>query len=610
MQQLSFPETIKEPTVPGATVESLAVDVTAPVHAESTVNATAPVHAQAPVDVPDTVNALSTVNPEAAVNAESPVNAPSTVNAPETSSKESKHDFAKMNGVITREENSAPGSQSEPTEEIPEPEEVITVKQVWQKPWPKASIVGGGMLVLLGTLGSMVHGAMDAINTPAPRSIEKTVATPTPTADQEDSPGSLKTKNALTSQEYELRMLNQQHMKRHQPTTAPRPRLVTNQVPPRSNVVERTASSTTAPTTIAPAVAASEPVSLSAQQPKPIATPQPTTPIKATPAPVIDPTQQWEMAANAGSYSSNAIDNAVSQNNSAVTKSSTVHAINHQGIADQDFSLNPLPSQNTNPWNDSCTKWTSLNNTDMLCDRQISQKRLVHFVPEKLSPPNVLVGTRVAGKLETPVAWSGDSRTPTQNFLIKLSEPIKGIDTRVLVPKGAYIVATVSKVSSAGLLEMRADKLLVNEQEQQLPPDSILILAHNGNLLKAQLKNGTRVGSALGTALLNGVSTAASLVNQPSVQTSFGSLNSFSSTLSNRSNVVAGLAQGATAQLVQQAQARRERALQAADALKVFELPGGTSVQLFFNQSVFLQPGIQSTESSPKETNEKSIQSP
>jgi hypothetical protein len=519
MQQLSFPETIKDPTVLGATGESLAVGAT------------------------DTVNA------------------PAAVDASERGSKESKHDFAKMNGVLTTTENSNTPSQSEPTEEIPEPEEVVTVKQVWQKPWPKASIVGGGMLVLLGTLGSMVHGAMDAINTPAPKTIENAVTTPTPTSEKEDSPGSLKTKNALTSQEYELKTLNQQQMKRHQPTTTPRPRPVALQVPPRISVVERTASSTTAPTTITPRMAAPDPVSLTVQSTKPIAKPQPITPIKANPAPVIDPMQQWEMAANAGSYSSNGSDNAVGQNNSAHPMSSTAHAMNQQSIADQALSLNaPLP-ENTNP-------------------------------------PNVLVGTRVAGKLETPVAWEGVSTTPTQNFLIKLSEPIKGIDKSIVVPQGAYIVATVSKVSSAGLVEMRATKILVNSFEQLLPPESILILAHNGNLLKAQLKNGTRVGSALRTALLNGVATATSLVNEPSSQTTFGSLNSFSSTVRNRTNILAGLAQGTTAQMVQQAGARRERSLSAAGALKVFELPGGTSVQLFFNQSVFLAPGVEPTESS------------
>ena len=477
-------------------------------------------------------------------------------------------DFARMNGVSLLEE---PTDGSSPSVELPpEPEQVITQKQTWQQPWPKAAIVGGGMLALVGTLGGMVQGSLNSINTPAPKSTQSPTAKGIDPQDKEDSVGNLKAKNALTTQSYELSELNQQHKAQKKPTataatsaTEAKPGIsdapVAQSQPSSQTVVYRPA-----PTTL-PREERRQPIATTTTRqaqrlwrPKVESQNQRHSPTLSyvrnsspiSPQKEVDPMQQWEMAATLGTYGSS-------------EKAAYAEiAANDKGI--QDSTATPTGGIGTPP-------------------------AFTMVEASYTSTQNVLVGTRVSGKLQTPIEWSGQGPLSNQKFLIQLTEPMLATNNSVVLPKGAYIVAQVTNTSNAGSVQMSAISALVDGTERTIPSGAVMILGKGGKLLKASLSRSSSVGSDLGTALLNGVSTSTELINRPESQTSFGGYGNFSSTTTNRrSNLLAGFAQGIAGQMVQIAQNRRQESLQRQDAQKVFVIEQDTSVQLFVNQSVAL----------------------
>lgn len=205
---------------------------------------------------------------------------------------------------------------------------------------------------------------------------------------------------------------------------------------------------------------------------------------------------------------------------------------------------------------------------------------------------NLIIGTRAEGKLETPIAWSGQLQNPNQSFLIRLSEPLTAADGSVAVKKGDYLVARVEAATNAGMVQMSAIAVLstVNGRttEQPLPAGAILILGKGGRPLMAKSNRRSGVGNNLGIALLSGASAAAGVANQVSSQSVFGSGGSFSSTTSSDDpNYVAGFGQGVTQSLARQMQNRSQQTQQRLDSMPaVFSLNQGTAVQVFVNQSV------------------------
>jgi hypothetical protein len=207
-----------------------------------------------------------------------------------------------------------------------------------------------------------------------------------------------------------------------------------------------------------------------------------------------------------------------------------------------------------------------------------------------LGRANLIVGTRVKAKLETPVAWSGSlDNSAYQNFLIKLTEPLKASNGAVVVPKKAYLVAQVNAATETGLIQMSAVSVLKQENGQTteipLPKGAVLILGKRGKPLQAKVEDRDGRGNKVGRALLSGAASVAGLSNQPSYQSVFSS-GGFTSTASSRDpNYLAGFGQGAAQEILQQAQ-DRTRQRQSLSTEPIFVLNQGTSVQVFVNQSV------------------------
>lgn len=133
-----------------------------------------------------------------------------------------------------------------------------------------------------------------------------------------------------------------------------------------------------------------------------------------------DPVEQWMAAANIGNYGGMSPVNpqtASQPSNDYQTASATTDNSDWQLSG----GLGRPPAQTNSKTN---------------IDHSQSNYQEVNY---STAATNVVVGTRAAGKLETPIAWSGQLENPGQNFLIQLTELIKAADKSVAVPKGAYL---------------------------------------------------------------------------------------------------------------------------------------------------------------------------
>jgi hypothetical protein len=482
----------------------------------------------------------------------------------------SNHDFARMNGVV----NEAEESSLEPTVQFaPQPEEVITVKQIHQKPTAKAAVVGGSILVVFGIVGAMVSGTLSNINQTAPTKTKPQPAASTTSSDEE-SIGKLKTKNFLTSQSQELLALNKYR------------RVKANFAKPTPSPLVTTAP--TAPPVARPIIVAQPPYQpVRAPIPRPVFTPvsEPSPgasspPLQPTPtSTAIDPDQQWKLAASVGRYggtSPGASNEGSTDSQDSTTQSDENRPESGQALAERPQAERPQAEQALarlrpklqNNWEDQTASDSSNSKT-------------------------VVIGTKATGELKTPIAWSDSLKNLNQKYILQLNEPLKAVDNSILVPKGAKIIARIIKADRAGLVQMSAVSVVFDPtndptNEKSLPNDSILILGKKGRPLQAKVTDKNNLGKDLRMALLRGVSNAADLVNQATSESTFNSEGEgvVRTSTNRRRNYGAGFLRGATEAVAEQMQGRSQQALQNVQSQpQVFALKQGTDVQIFVNQS-------------------------
>ncbi len=102
----------------------------------------------------------------------------------------------------------------------------------------------------------------------------------------------------------------------------------------------------------------------------------------------------------------------------------------------------------------------------------------------------VLVGTRAEGKLETPIVWN-NTENQALNYLIRLTKPLKTSTGSEILPKDSYVVVQMTGASQSEYIQLQAVAALVNNhgetEEYSIPEGTVLILAKNGKLLKAEI---------------------------------------------------------------------------------------------------------------------------
>ncbi len=314
--------------------------------------------------------------------------------------------------------------------------------------------------------------------------------------------------------------------------------------------------------------------------------------------PLLEPMERVMAAANVGSYGENALplgDDSLSSSGDTPAAANVTHPPTDETTdsnASQwsvDNSTSPSQSvtvASTEPDKGSDIELTPINTS---VDSSANTQKDKGFVSSSTS---LIVGTRSEGKLETPIAWSGQLQNPMQKFLVRLSKPLKASDGRVAFPKNSYLVAQVETATDGGIIQMSAVAVLttVNGRtiEQRLPKGAILILGKGGKPLQASSIGSFSVGSNLGMALLSGAATAASIANGVASQSIYSQGGTFtSSTKTDDPNYVAGFGQGITTSLASQMQQRSQQMQSRLNsAPSVFAINQGTSVQIFVNSTV------------------------
>jgi hypothetical protein len=373
----------------------------------------------------------------------------------------------------------------------------------------------------------------------------------TPLAEPENETGKDKTALALTSQNNQLRQIRD-HSPSPTPTNSATPAPIAP-VTPTMQPVQRgqrsypVARAPTAPRTFPtarreqpqPQPKIAQPVRQS-QEPHPQPLPQ-------SNAAKIDPTQQWLIAANAGSFSSS---------------------------ADEPEGESPAKSTGIEGGTGGAT--------------QVAQNTTINYNTKR-----VLVGSTAEGRLETPLAW-GAGDTGSRNYLVKVSKPLKASDGSDVLPVGAYLVVQLAQSNGSGFAKLRGVSVLVNTngdtQEKPLPPNAVLIMASDGGFLKAESRKGSNLGNNFIGAIVAGVAKAAEVQNRPITQINSNS-NGFStsSTTNEQKDLSAAFGEGAFNSVLDNIKSSNvARSQQLSGREEVFVIDAGKPVQIFVNQTISL----------------------
>lgn len=493
-------------------------------------------------------------------------------------------EFARMNGV---EIPNASETSSPVDEQKTEPEEIVTTRPVANHPLLKGLTVSGGVLLIVVMFGTMISSITGALNSPGDKPAQqnaKSIQTDIK-SDDENEKGDLKTAIALTSQKGELQAVTKQDTETAPPTPTVTPTAATN-------TTVKTQPTPTRPVTIhstppPPIVTrlsksdrvAAQPVvrqSAPAPVPKPIKSQVVSNPLPSRTTPK-DPMQEWLAAANVGNYSSSDAGNADLNQEEPDLGNVQVNG----GIGIKPDSL---------PRSDGVPPTGG----DGLRPTGGHRNSSPQSPPTNYDGKRVLVGTRAAGVIETPVAWvgSGVSNQQQQNSLIRLTQPLKAFDGSEVLPKDAYVVAMINPTNSE-IVQMTAVSVLVNingkTEEKPLAQNSILVLGKNGNLLKAESRQGgSNLGNSLMASMLSGLSKVAEIQNRANSETTISSLGTTTTTTSNSDkNLLAGFTEGSINQILSRMKNSNEQQLQQVQQQQqVFVIETGKPVQIFVNQSI------------------------
>lgn len=466
---------------------------------------------------------------------------------PEATIEIESQDFAAMNGAKTSHAN-----DSIQAEQNPAPEEIVTARTVSQSPLLKMGVIALICFIFVALIGAMLGNSMNVLK------FSKDIVQPpteeqTPLAEPENETGKDKTALALTSQNYELKKIRDRL-----PTPTPSPTLAPSPIapvtPPLQPVqrIQRPYPVTSVPTTprTFPTARGSQP------QPRPQPQPQIAQPIRqsalafptaASNAPTQDPTQQWLLAANAGSFRSS---------------------------GDESLDEKPINTNGIEGGTGGAT--------------QVGQNTSINY-----NALRVLVGSTAEGRLETPIAW-GTGDAGNQNYLVKLTKPLKASDGRDVLRVGAYLVVQLAESNGSGFAKLRGVSVLVNSngdtQEKQLPPNAVLIMASDGGFLKAQSRKGSNLGNDFIGAIVAGVAKASEVQNRPTTQISSNS-NGFStsSTTNEQKDLSAAFGEGAFNSVLDNIKSSNvARSQQLSGREEVFVIDVGKPVQIFVNQTISL----------------------
>jgi len=492
-------------------------------------------------------------------------------------------DFAQMNGISSKNPEMPPATSSY---QDAAPEEFLTRRNTWEQPWPKALLVGSGILGFVFVLGSMLHGTTDAFNGAVGNS--KNPAAQSSTVDsrqvskakETDTDGDKDAKVALTTQINDLRNQKQQT----EPTLTPSPL-------PTASV------ESDAPGTL-PLRIKGLPRALPDDAPPQRvyrSTPsQKVPPIRESPflkraevAP-LDSAQAWAEASNAGTWRGSGLPqsgNAYGSDSASVGIEQRISSAGQFVASPNVDSVDSVAGGSTALTVPLAVKSKSLQSGDRrgrgalsggqgeksLCrspatwfqapgfihgeeetfiergSAQInntsdSQAPAFKYGVSPLLPapcplpltdngashsaePNIPAGTRVKGVITAPITWSGNdgNSSPIEQVAsIQLRENLTDSSGQVVLPDGSVVIAKITRATTSGLVTMVAMSAQTPQGDKSLPDNGVLVLAQGGRVIRAKVELPGNTGDSLGTAIYAGINKGAETINRPTSGSSSG----------------------------------------------------------------------------------------
>ncbi len=200
------------------------------------------------------------------------------------------------------------------------------------------------------------------------------------------------------------------------------------------------------------------------------------------------------------------------------------------------------------------------------------------------------IGTRVSGKLETPIVASSSQNGDL--FVVSLKQPLKATDGSIVLPQGAQIIVRVDGVNGGGLMRVSAVSANGGNGDVQLPQGAIEIRGEKGRPLIAQNLNRPKGNGFLKNLALfgiGGLSRGAQLFNQP--LSSVATVNNGSTIISNTNpapDYFAGMLEGGTSAVLPGIQASLENRNDSRNREPLWAIKPNTDIEIFVNQTVSL----------------------
>ena len=432
-------------------------------------------------------------------------------------------------------------------EEDSEPDRFRTQVSFASNPVARLGLAAGGVLVLVLAVGAVVGGLQSSTTPPVAQVTPPPTPSPFATPMVPGTEGS--TKEQLAFQEQKERMKNQKL-----PPPVMKKVTVAKQITPTPTI-------SPTPTPIPESI---PPTPISVPPPALIPATQPLPPIAVATLP-IDPNKEWADLAQAGTYGSVPATILASSSNM------------------------PLPPIASSPL---------LRPPDTLAPSSLPSSTLgLPSLSTYASSKKLRIGSTATATLINPIAWLPDGKDAafgnSPKFIVRLDEPLKGMDSDVVIPTGAEVVVAVRSLDpKTGLADLTALQVIINNQEYAPPAGSITVRGESGRPLiadKLQDKGRDIAAGDMSLILFGALSKVGEIINQPNSATSVANGNTTVSSISNSPNILGAALQGGFSILAQQQQQRNQQWIsEITSRPDVRFIPSGRRLQIFINQSITL----------------------
>lgn len=357
------------------------------------------------------------------------------------------------------------------------------------KPLPRAALIGVssmvGLLLIFGFIGGRGGSAPHSQATTDSANPQATSPTQAEIDRLRDENAKMKRSMAIDKQQLQFDKQQFSRQTPHPPVTK-----VAQQVAPTSPMPVRQVEYVTAPRTFTPPepyqptrpVADSLSPSLAAAKPSPL-------PVKEDPYKQLEKIQKIASMSNFGSDMSSGDDSQ--ETRQPLPTGSNLAPKPRGGIG--------LPP----------TEASQTSGSDQLTEEQTNSYQPTSYRTGYSSDPSseVQVGTMVEGMLDTPLAWSGNTRSSaTANVRIEILEPLKTANGQIALPSGSHLIAQVVDADNAGLLQLSVVAVQMSQNgrlvENPLPTGVLQIFGKGGRPLQAKYhgpKRGNSFFSSLGS---------------------------------------------------------------------------------------------------------------